>query len=273
MFGGKGFDSSMSGGGGFMNTTAQFGTPDGQQDKKGPKRMQNIVPVTIRQLLESSDDDHLRLASKYVHMVTLVGVVRSVSSDSMKVTYMLDDDTGTISVHNWIDTDGGTQDSSPRVEENCYYRVFGTLRTQSGQRHVTLFKILPITDLNELTTHLLEVINCSLQAEQMERNAPAMEVDSAEGDVHMANSLMHSNMGDDMATGGSIDGLTSKQRAVYSVIKKNSHNDCGVECNQIMRDSPVKMSTIELKNILSFLITEGHIYSTIDDDHYKATDT
>nr|CAD7269404.1 unnamed protein product [Timema shepardi] len=158
----KGFGGEQGGGGGFLNTSSQFSSPsDGnQQEKKvsntgsrsnngsegaghgynpggrpsppsfvpgmqsGTRRAQNVVPVTIKQLLNSPEEG-LKIGELDVHLVsalctsahynrvertvcvdvTVVGVIRSVVADSMKVTYLLDDDTGVISVHNWVDAD------------------------------------------------------------------------------------------------------------------------------------------------------------------------
>ena len=43
--------------------------------------------------------------------------------------------------------------------ENTYVRVCGTVRSFGGKKSVVAFKIVPITDPNELTYHLLEVIH------------------------------------------------------------------------------------------------------------------
>ena len=49
--------------------------------------------------------------------------------------------------------------AAPNVVENSYYRVYGTLRSLQGRKYLQMVRILPIKDLNELTTHILEVIH------------------------------------------------------------------------------------------------------------------
>ena len=44
------------------------------------------------------------------------------------------------------------------IRENIYVRVFGHIRAFAGKRSVVAFRIAPLLDMNELTTHILEVI-------------------------------------------------------------------------------------------------------------------
>nr|CAD7600019.1 unnamed protein product [Timema genevievae] len=223
----RGFGGEQGGGGGFLNTTSQFSSPsDGnQQEKKGTRRAQNVVPVTIKQLLNSPEEG-LKIGDLDVHLVTVVGVICSVVADSMKVTYLLDDDTGVISVHNWVDADSD-EDSPVAVMESNYYRVYGSLRSQAGKRHVTLFKILPLTDLNELTSHILEVTHCTLKSEQMTTaDQTAAQSSNERSSVANPNNTFLSNSmvpmcTDDNMMSHSINGMTQKQRIVYHIIKSD----------------------------------------------------
>ena len=45
------------------------------------------------------------------------------------------------------------------MEENTYVRVYGHLRSFNNKRNVVAFRVLPLTDMNELTTHLLETVH------------------------------------------------------------------------------------------------------------------
>lgn len=46
--------------------------------------------------------------------------------------------------------------------ENQYVRVFGIIKSLQGQKIVQAFKILPVKDLNEITHHILDVMNSSI---------------------------------------------------------------------------------------------------------------
>ena len=56
-----------------------------------------------------------------------------------------------------------TQNAYP---PNTYVRVNGLLRAFGGKRTVNAFKITPVTDMNELTCHMLEVIYASGSGQQ-----------------------------------------------------------------------------------------------------------
>lgn len=45
------------------------------------------------------------------------------------------------------------------MRENTYVRVYGHLRSFAGKRSVVAFKMTPLTDMNELSCHMLEVIH------------------------------------------------------------------------------------------------------------------
>ena len=43
--------------------------------------------------------------------------------------------------------------------ENTYVKVIGNIRTFGGKRSIAPFKIKPITDMNDLTLHMLETVH------------------------------------------------------------------------------------------------------------------
>lgn len=46
----------------------------------------------------------------------------------------------------------------PVDKENIYCRIFGTLRIKDKEKLLMILKIVPIAKLNEITTHLYDVI-------------------------------------------------------------------------------------------------------------------
>lgn len=65
--------------------------------------------------------------------------------------------------------------------------------------------------------------------------------------------------------------LNPKQLKVYTVIKR-CQDEAGYSASDIQKILPEKMSLSEIEKIISFFIEEGHIFSTIDENHYKVTD-
>jgi len=47
--------------------------------------------------------------------------------------------------------------------EETYGRVVGGLRSTKGHKYILIYKFFPVTDLNELTAHMLEVIQIPIK--------------------------------------------------------------------------------------------------------------
>jgi len=58
---------------------------------------------------------------------------------------------------------------------------------------------------------------------------------------------------------------------VYQLIKSSTEEQ-GVDRDNINQQVRTKMSKQEMDSALDYLSSEGHIYSTIDEDHFKTTD-
>lgn len=65
--------------------------------------------------------------------------------------------------------------------------------------------------------------------------------------------------------------LNPKQLKVYTVIKQ-CQDEAGYSASDIQKILPEKIPITEIEKILCFFIEEGHIFSTIDENHYKVTD-
>ena len=44
------------------------------------------------------------------------------------------------------------------VRENTYVRILGHVRSFSNKRSIVAFKVMPVTDPNEITSHILEAL-------------------------------------------------------------------------------------------------------------------
>jgi len=133
------------------------------------------------------------------------------------------------------------------------------------------FRVAPVTNVNEITSHLLETQYIKLKMRQLK---------SKMGQPFNNNSVSSNSMGGSMSgplasTGFSssgITGLTSFQTMVYSIIQATLV-ETGIEKSQIYSAVKGKMASRDVDAALEFLCSEGHIYSTIDEDHFKSTDS
>ncbi|XP_064119915.1 LOW QUALITY PROTEIN: replication protein A 32 kDa subunit-like [Macrobrachium nipponense] len=264
--GGGGFD------GGFMSTQQDFASPAGQSEKKA-RRSQNLIPVTLKAVMDSTDDT-LRVSNTEVHMLSVVGLIKAVDVTSTKTTYKIDDTTAVMDAVQWVENSF----SKPLIEMT-YCQIFGSVRTQAGNKYIMIFRIMHIEDPNLITTHMLEVIHSYLKLQQIEKlQAGGMASNSAGNTGMMDNSLVGTTglgggMNTGMGSGGfsGMHGLNTSQNMVFQVLRQCT-DESGVEREFIFQQLSGKLSKTQINQELDFLSSEGHIYTTIDEDHFKTTD-
>jgi len=269
MWGNQGGYDGGDQGGGYMNSPGQFGSPQQSQEKKR-QRAQNILPCTVAHVLTAEQqDDRFMVGKVELHQVTLVGLVRTVKEAATRLDYDIDDMTGPpLEVRQFVDNDENSPDEerTAPMRENTYVRVFGHVRAFNQKRSVVAFRMVPILDMNELTTHLLEVIHSHLSLTKQ----PAAGQTSTTSNASVMDTTAPGEYAG--AQGGdNMNGLTPTQQQVSLVIKSCT-DDQGVNVNfitQKLRGIPQKA----IMEALEFLSSEGHIYSTIDDEHFKSTDS
>ncbi|KAH8269346.1 hypothetical protein KR018_005964, partial [Drosophila ironensis] len=220
---------------------------------------EGIAPLVIKQIVDAPEGNIEMFGMQYA-MACVVGIVRNVETSSTKITYTLEDHSGRIDAHYWLEE--GDALKAPEVMVNNYVKVYGTTRSQAGQKTLMVFKLLPVLDPNEVCTHLLEALNARYKAEDYQSKGGA-----SEGAGHSG----AGGMGDFTASQSSaiVSGLDPKQQAVFQAIKSNVSEE-GISRKEL-KTKFSHISDSELNNILDFMISEGHIYSSIDADHFICT--
>ncbi|XP_029176596.1 replication protein A 32 kDa subunit [Nylanderia fulva] len=238
-------ESSTNFGGGFLDDSTQGGGGSGKKGSQSNDR--SIVPVMIKHITSSTTGD-LQIAGKSVNTLTFVGIVRNIEQDTTKISFSIQDDTGTVTAVMWLEADKNPEDSIC-TQVNSYVRVYGLLRNQNNQQHVLILRMHPIEDLNELTCHFMEVIYFILKAKKPVEEtiaAPTLTFDST------------------------MSGMSSEQVAVLEIVRSANESECGIEKREILAQVP-KHVISRLDEILDFLLCEGHIYTTSSEDFFKAT--
>ncbi|XP_047671641.1 replication protein A 32 kDa subunit-A-like isoform X3 [Tachysurus fulvidraco] len=133
------------------------------------------------------------------------------------------------------------------IPSGTYIKAVGSLRSFQHHRSMVAFNIRCLDDFNEITSHMLEVIQAHLDSESS------------------SNSMINTSYASDPAT----IGFTANQKQVYTLIKRCPLAE-GISM-QCLRNSLKYLSSYDIRNCLQFLINEGHIFSTVDDYHFKCT--
>ncbi|CAK1551068.1 unnamed protein product [Leptosia nina] len=257
-------DQSVAGGG-FFNATNQFanaGTPN--QGQKSGRRSSRTAPIVIKQALHCGDEG-IKIWGTEIQIVSIVARIRNIRIQSTKITYTIQDITGRMKTVLWLDQEAMEEDdkSAPKVQVNDYIHVFGNVKTNKGKKVLMAFKITPVTDVNLITFHYLNCINNKLQLEARSKKEKTTNMSSFTNNVP-ANSLVGMD-------NGSVNGLNPRQMLVYNLIRVSTVEQ-GISKQDIYATLKDKMSSVEFDNILEWMCNEGHIYSTIDEEHFRATD-
>ncbi|KAJ3663193.1 hypothetical protein Zmor_007497 [Zophobas morio] len=256
----------MSVNGGFVND-GEGGGGSATKKREQVRRVQSVVPVFISYITECSDEE-FTLYGMPVQMVDIIGVLRNFDVQSTKATCLIEDQSGSIQAILWLETDGDSISALPPVKENCYVRVFGSIRTQDGSKMIMILKIIPIDDLNVVTHHRLQIIHAKVYAEKL-----------ATGGLPATQPVNHAAATNGTMSFGDIKintpqenphGLKPIQAKIMSLLK-NTTNYMGMAKSEILAQFDSAQAR-EVRATLDFLLDEGHAYTTCDNDHYKATD-
>jgi len=236
----------------------------GTGDSKG-KRKQNVVPVQISEVI-SAPEEGFMVEGAEVGMVVVVGRVVTMEKAATKSTYQIQDDSGELEVIQWLEE--GT--NQPEFSEGSPVKVIGSIRTQGEKKHIMAFKISPVPTQEEYDAHMLEIVYSHLKLRQLQQKING-QIGASDGSL--SNSMMGGGLGvQGVAVSSSAQSFGNKNYdLVYGMIKQ-SNDETGLDRDSIFNQLRMKMSKVEMDNSLDFLSSEGHIYSTIDEDHFKTTD-
>ena len=149
-------------------------------------------------------------------------------------------------------------------------RVIGQLRSFNNTRSIVAYSIAPITNYNEYTFHFIDVVHTHLKHTKGKPAgaAPGMPMGGAPmGFGGQAGAPPQQGYAAAPAAGADVNSL------VLSFFKtKGEHTDTGCHVQEVAAAVAAQgISEARVREIVEFLSNEGHLYSTIDDDHFKAT--
>uniref|UniRef100_A0A2K5DAH1 Replication protein A 32 kDa subunit n=1 Tax=Aotus nancymaae TaxID=37293 RepID=A0A2K5DAH1_AOTNA len=220
------------------------------REKKSNTGAQHIEPCTVTQLLfATSVDGVFQIGNVEISQVTLAGIIRHTEKASINNVYKIDDMTAApMDVRQWIDTDD-TSSENIVVPPETYVKVAGHLRSFENKKILVAFKIMP------LEAHMI-LSEASIQPSA--GTAPLSNLGKSEAGYFGGNSFIPANV------------LTVAQNKVLNLIKACPRPE---ELNfQDLKNQLKHMSVSSIKQAVDFLSNEGHIYSAMDDEHFKSTD-
>lgn len=227
--------------------------------------------MTVKQVLDASQpfpEAPFQIDGADVANVLIMGQVRNISSQSTNVTYIIDDGTGGVEVKKWIDsatadnmdTDDGKApgDGKTEVQLNGFARVFGSIKSFANKRYIGAHSVRPLSNINELHTHLLEATAVHLFFTHGPPGGAA-----AGGNAGGADAVMG---GADDYSGGQNKALASMSlvaKKIYNLLKTEPQDDTGLHMQVIA--SKLNMPATEVARAGEELLGAGVIFSTMDE--------
>eukprot|EP00249_Psilotum_nudum_P036570 c8027_g1_i1 orf=121-1023(+) len=287
--------ASLFSGGGFMPTqsaTQQTADPFSPARRSGSQHT-GLLPLTVKQMSSATQkpaDDTFYVDGVDVNNVTLVGMVFEKEEKVTDVSFSLDDGTGRIEVKRWIDgQDTHESMEMSSIRNGAYVRVHGHLRSFQGRRNVVAFSVRPITDFNEITFHFIECVFVHLSNLKSTgvTSTPATASTPYVGHNPVMNTSAFGgsrtgpqNVGGignynqympppASASGSSMGEIYKRVQAIFEE-PASLAPEAGLHIDEVARRMP-GFSKKQVKDAVEFLVNEGVIYSTIDDDHFKST--
>ncbi|CAJ1062699.1 replication protein A 32 kDa subunit [Xyrichtys novacula] len=260
--------------GGYTQSPGGFASPSLSQggEKKGRARSNQIIPCTVSQLISASQvDEGFKVGDVEVAQATIIGVIRSTDKSATNILYKVDDMTGApMDVRQWVDIEDANVDNNV-LPPGTYVKVSGNLRFFQNHKSMVAFNVRVLEDMNEITSHMLEVVQAHMVLNK------AQSVPSVGGG--MGSNITPMSRPDMGGMGGSYagamdmvnNGLSGNQNQVLSLIK-GCPDPQGISIQEL-KQRLGGMSMPVIKQAVEFLSNEGHIFSTIDDDHFKSTDS
>lgn len=151
----------------------------------------------------------------------------------------------------------------PTVLERTYIRVIGKVSYDEQKPFVIAFRVETITDPNEIQCHSLQIIHDSLFLEKR-KNVTI----NSKGEKDMTGSSSHDQLdGNNISVSG---GFTQLQRSILNILGKHRDSPCGLKRMEI-HNYMTGVNSKLIDDAIHFLVNEGHIFSTVDENTFKVT--
>jgi replication factor A2 len=279
--GGTGGGGGGGGGGGYTNNFGGGG--GGTQDSTEKKSRKNydeqtLIPVTISMIKKAQTDSSggdgtvVLEDGRPLHMVTIVGAVRSVDAQSTSIQYVIEDGTGSIDVKQWVDDNDSevvAEEKKRAAQDNIYVKVTGSVKDYEDKKMFLANSVRKLGSGNELTHHLLDVMYSGEKFKRADSIVPPVMLNNSMGfNSNNNNSGGQANMG---GGGGGFNqgGGDDKRSQVMNVMQRlNNDGEEGTSVQQCVAELP-GLSEADVRDVINLLSEEGSLYSTTDENHFK----
>lgn len=259
-----------NGGGGFIPNNSP-GQGSQNSPRGGGTRHQNksFVSLTVAQVLKANkmsdaDSAEFWLDGRELQSVSIVGVIRKMNKGQTKSAYEVDDGTAGewIEVTQWNDNSDNEAQTNAEFEVGKTVRVFGRIQQYQQPRRINCYRMVLVEDTNVVTFHMLECIAHHLHAKKVPGVAGAGSLS--------ANATMPAGSAYGAQPQDNADSMPRDKQQVLTAVESGAQNEEGASVTEIVARLAGTMDEAKVRDAIDWLSDEGHIYSTVDDDHFRS---
>ena len=234
-----------------------------------------MLPVSVKQVHGASlDDGTYHIDSAEVHTVVIMGLVESMEEHSTNMAFKINDGTGMIEAKLWNEKDTGVSPMAARLascQTNSFVRIVGALRDFENRKHVLIYDVRPLSDWNELTHHLFQIM--FVHQQNTRGPLPGTQASKHVGVNHSASSFAAPQHG-----GGGVAMQMDANEGPKALLLKafaGSEDYEGITIDQcksyLTRNNVNNLNDAAIRRLVSEMAEEGIIFSTTDEHHYAMT--
>ncbi|ONK69591.1 uncharacterized protein A4U43_C05F24580 [Asparagus officinalis] len=204
----------------------------------------------------------------------VLGVVVDKVGRATDVSFLLDDGTGKIEINRWISVSVPSDSVEvAAVENGMYVLVHGHVKEFQGRRHAFAFSIRPVIDFNDISLHFIECVCVHLENTRLKGGAPTRIQMNPVINLTLANGTngyqtpLSNQFPQNSGMGASKNDICSVVLGIFQEpsILAREH---GLHIDEVFRSLGVPKNMI--LEAINYLVDVGHIYSTIDEYHFKS---
>jgi len=224
----------------------------------------NVMALNICEVVQHREEDGpLTCNRNEVGFISLVGQVMDFEDYDQKAMYRIEDKTGSILLIHYKEHDSATN-HHVKFRRSDTIRVVGTYNPSGVEKFITVIRMWHVIDQAEIDFHKLLVLHNSLRSASLDRKVARIEQDRYSGKLSHSLQMTSDNI---MKQSPDI-----KFPGAAQVMEKitSCYDDNGASLQYI--SSKLRMESDDVKNVLDFLLSEGYVYNTCDEHHYKCTE-
>lgn len=257
-FGSYGGFSAAGGASGSNDGSLQGVTTPFPRAPRSRARIETIIPCCVNQLLTASlVEDVFKVRGIVVSQVSIVGIIRKAERAPSYILYKIDDmTTKPIDARHWLGRGKAKQALAP-CSVGVYAKVFGILRGSAEVKILEVLQIRALEDMNEFTSHILETVNAHMMLAKAQETAYGPSAPSALSEVGLAPEY------------GEV-----RHEFIQAEVLRLIH-ECPRQEGKSIRELQTELGSLGIRTIkeaLEYLMVEGHIYPTVDGEHFKSAD-